>query len=90
MGPLVYSPNNMPSWERTRPPSWNPPSWGAILSGLGVPGLLVRALRTDPFDLVRISQPFSPQEVDGYLGLNMKLCLSPGFEPGSSDRKAYC
>ena len=27
-----------------------------------------RALRTDPLDLVRISQPFSSQEVGGYLG----------------------
>ena len=41
MGPLVYSPNNMPPWERTRPPSWNPPSWDAILSGLGVSDFLV-------------------------------------------------
>ena len=49
-----------------------------------------RALRTDPLDLVRISQPFSSQELGGYLRLNMKLCLSPGFEPGPSDRKAYC
>ena len=51
--------------------------------------LFQQGLKDRPIDLVRISQPFSSQAVDGYLGLSMKPS-PPRFEGGPSDRKAYC